>query len=93
MTVVVVRLRRAPAILPRTSVASERVVFSPLEERSSSKLCLASLGRTGFAGRGARSAPQAREDARREKGATEIVYELYGLTDEEIEIVEEAVGN
>ncbi|TKX84659.1 restriction endonuclease, partial [Halorubrum sp. SS5] len=23
----------------------------------------------------------------------EIVYELYGLTDEEIEIVEEAVGN
>ena len=27
-----------------------------------------------------------------EKGGTEIVYELYGLTDEEIEIVEEAVG-
>jgi len=28
----------------------------------------------------------------RKKGGTEIVYELYGLTDEEIEIVEDAVG-
>jgi len=28
-----------------------------------------------------------------EKGRTEIVYELYRLTDEEIEIVEEAVGD
>jgi len=27
-----------------------------------------------------------------EKGGIEIVYELYGLTEEEIEIVEEAVG-
>ena len=40
-----------------------------------------------FAPSGARSAPEA------EKGRTEIVYELYGLTDEEIEIVEEAVGD
>jgi hypothetical protein len=27
------------------------------------------------------------------KGGTEIVYDLYGLTDEEIEIVEEAVAD
>ena len=33
--------------------------------------------------------PKAPDD---EKGGIEIMYELYGLTDEEIEIVEEAVG-
>ena len=33
--------------------------------------------------------PKAPDD---EKGGIDIVYELYGLTDEEIEIVEAAVG-
>ncbi|MEY7848080.1 hypothetical protein AB7C87_02610 [Natrarchaeobius sp. A-rgal3] len=32
-----------------------------------------------------------RSEPERKKGGTEIVYELYGLTDEEIEIVEDAL--
>jgi hypothetical protein len=34
-----------------------------------------------------------RRRTRRVKGGTEIFYDLFGLTDEEIEIVEESVGS